>query len=181
MFGTRGTARSRRVLASLAVIAAVTGFLGSAPAHSQGADGPCRITGGYAALFRDVLLPDGTFGYRGVMILRTRACGDGPKGIDGVFAPVGAGPVKCTPVETPRLDESRCDFVGIPGALGLAGVPVVVNATAHTSGVNNDHLHDDDTVEQFMASRIQPGAEIKTSECVLQLPEDNGRFACTLF
>ena len=62
-----------------------------------------------------------------------------------------------------------------------AGVPVVVSATAHTSGVNNDHAHDDDTVNKLLQSKIQPGAVIKTSECVLQLPEDGGQFACTLF
>ena len=181
MFGTRVTGHSRRIVASLVAVVAVTSFLGSATARSQGDDGECRITGGYAALFRDVLLPDGTFGYRGVMIMRTRACGDGPKGIDGVYAPLVGQPAKCTPVETPRIDESRCDFVGLPGVVGLSGIPVVVSATGHTTGINNDHLHDDDTVERFMDSRIQPNAVVKTSECVLQLPEDNGRFACTLF
>jgi hypothetical protein len=181
MFGTRVTGRSRRLVASLVVVVAIASFLGSAHAHSQGADGECRITGGYAALFRDVLLPDGTFGYRGVMILRTRACGDGPKGIDGTFAPLVGTPAKYTPVETPRIDESRCDFAGLPGVRGLSGMPVLVSATAHTSGVNNDHIHDDDTVEQLMESRIQPNAVVKASDCVLQLPEDNGRYACTLF
>jgi hypothetical protein len=88
--------------------------------------------------------------------------------------------VKCTPVETPRIDESRCQFEGLVG-LAPAGVPVVVSATAHTSGINNDHLHDDDTLEKFQDSRIQPGAVIKASECVLEAPEDGGRFACTLF
>jgi hypothetical protein len=182
MIGTNERGRTRRVVASV-VAAGVLAFAGSAPARSQAQDGACRITGGYAAVFHDVLLTDGAFGYRGVIILRTRSCGDGPKGVDGVFTPLaGAGsPAKCTPVETPRIDESRCTFEGIPGVGGLPGVPVVVSATAHTTGVNNDHVHDDDTVEKLLESRVQPGAEIKTSECVLQLPEDGGRFACTLF
>jgi hypothetical protein len=157
-------------------------LLAAAPAaHSEGDEGACRISGGYGAIFHDVPLPDGSFAYRGVIILRTRACGDGPKGVDGTFRPLSGTPATCTPVETPRIDESRCEFTASAGLLGLAGVPVVVNATAHTSGVNNDHVHDDDTVEKLLDSRIQPGAVIESSECVLQLPEDGGRFGCTLF
>lgn len=178
---TNVTGRSRRVIASLVGVVALTAFIGSAPAHSQGDDGPCRITGGYGALFRDVRLPDGSFAMRGVIILRTRACGDGAKGVDGTFLPMGGTPIKCTPVETPRIDESRCDFTTGVGVGGIAGLPVVVDGTAHTSGVNNDHAHDKDTLEQLMASRIQPGVDLKSSECVLQVPEEMGRFACTLF
>jgi hypothetical protein len=156
-------------------------LLAAAPAaHSEGDEGACRISGGYGAIFHDLAVPDGTFAYRGVMILRTRACGDGPKGIDGNFVIVGGSLVKCSPVETPRIDESRCAFEGVPG-LGPPGAPVMVTATAHTSGVNNDHVHDDDTLQKLQDSRIQPGAEIKSSQCVLELPEDGGRRACTLF
>ena len=179
MIGTNARGRSRRVVAPF-LAALVLAAVGSAPAHSQGADGPCRITGGYAAMFHDLPLADGTFAFRAVIILRTRACGDGPKGVDGVFAPVGGTPAKCTPVETPRIDESRCQFEGLPG-VGQPGVPVVVSATAHTSGLNNDHIHDDDTLEKLQESRLQPGVEVKSSECVLQLPEDGGQRACTLF
>ena len=169
----------RAVAVALAV--GLTAVLGSAPAHSQGDDGECRISGGYAALFHDVALPDGTFAYRGVMIMRTRACGDGPKGIDGSFRPLTGTPAKCTPVETPRIDESRCSFEGLPGVLAITGSPVVVQATGHTSGINNDHVHDDDTLEKLQDSRIQPGVVVKSSECVLELPEDGGQRACTLF
>jgi hypothetical protein len=165
---------------ALALAVGLTSLVGSAAAQSPPDDGPCRISGGYAALFHDVALPDGSFAFRGVIILRTRACGDGPKGVDGVFSPLGGTPAKCSPVETPRIDESRCSFEGVP-ALGAAGVPVVVSATAHTSGVNNDHAHDDDTVDKLLQSRVQPGVVVKTSECVLEAPEDGGQFACTLF
>jgi hypothetical protein len=167
------------VLRLAAAVAVVTAF-GSAPARSQGDDGPCRISGGWAALLHDVALPDGSMAYRGVIILRTRACGDGPKGVTGAFAPIAGSPASCSPIETPRLDESRCAFEGSLG-VGVAGTPVVVTATAHTSGVVNDHVHDDDTAEQLLASRVQPGAEVATSECVLLLPEDGGRYGCTLF
>jgi hypothetical protein len=177
--GTTLRGRTRRVV-TVALTVALAAVIGSTPARSQGDDGECRITGGYAALSRDQPLPDGTFAARGVMILRTRACGDGPKGIDGVFAPVGGTPAKCTPVETPRIDESRCQFEGVP-AIGPAGAPVAVSATAHTTGVFNDHVHDDDTLEKLQEARIQPNAVVKTSQCVLLLPEDGGRFACTLF
>jgi hypothetical protein len=178
-----GSSERRRASRAVAVALAVglTAFLGSAPAHSQGDDGACRISGGYAALFHDVALPDGSFAYRGVMILRTRACGDGPKGIDGSFHPLVGTPAKCTPVETPRIDESRCSFEGLPGLGGLAGSPVLVQATGHTSGINNDHVHDDDTLEKLQDSRIQPGVVVESAECVLELPEDGGQRACTLF
>jgi len=179
--GMQRRGRGARLLAVAAAVAAAA-LAGSAPAQSQTPpdDGPCRITGGYAALFHDLAVGDGTFAYRGVMILRTRACGDGPKGIDGSFQPLGGSLAKCTPVETPRIDESRCDFAGVPG-LGVSGAPVVVQATAHTSGVNNDHAHDDDTLQKLMESKIQPGVVVRTSECVLEVPEDGGQRACTLF
>lgn len=165
-------------------MAAVVALLAAAvvtagPARSQD-DGACRITGGYGAVFHDLAMPDGSFAFRGVIILRTRACGDGAKGVSGSFQPVGGVTATCTPVETPRIDESRCAFEGSVG-FGTAGVPVVIVATAHTSGVINDHVHDDDTVERLREARIQPGAEVKTSECVVELPEDGGRSACTLF
>ena len=153
--------------------------VGAGPARSQD-DGACRITGGYGAVFHDVALPDGSFAFRGVIILRTRSCGDGARGVSGSFHPVGGVAATCTPVETPRIDESRCQFEGSTG-IGTAGVPLVIVATAHTSGVVNDHLHDDDTVERLQESRVQPGAEVKTSECVVELPEDGGRSACSLF
>ena len=172
--------RGHRWRLAAVVALAVGGVLAGGPARSQDGDGACRITGGYGAVFHDVPSPAG-FGYRGVIILRTRSCGDGARGVSGSFAPVGGGtPASCTPVETPRIDESRCEFSASLG-FGTAGMPVVIRATAHTSGVFNDHVHDDDTVERLQESRIQPGAEVKSSECVVALPEDGGRFACSLF
>ena len=168
--------RRRRSAAAVVLLA---GAFVTTPARSQD-EGACRITGGYGAVFHDLALGDGTFGFRGVIILRTRSCGDGPKGVSGSFHPVGGVSATCTPVETPRLDESRCAFEGSAG-LGAPGMPVVIVATAHTSGVFSDHVHDDDTLEGIQRSRIQPGAEVKTSECVVELPEDGGRSACTLF
>ena len=162
-----------------AVVALLAAAFTTAPARSQD-DGACRITGGYGAVFHDLALPDGTFAFRGVIILRTRSCGDGARGVSGSFHPVGGVSASCTPVETPRIDESRCAFEGSAG-MGTPGMPVVIIANAHTSGVFSDHVHDDDTVERLQESRIQPGAEVKTSECVVELPEDGGRSACTLF
>ena len=172
--------RGWRVAAAAALLAA-TVVVGAPAANSQDGDGACRITGGYGALFHDVPLADGSFGHRAVIILRTRSCGDGAKGVSGSFVPLGGTPVSCTPVETPRLDESRCSFEGSLGYGAVPGLPVVVNATAHTSGVINDHVHDDDTVERLQEARVQPGVEVRTSECILEVPEDGGRFACTLF
>jgi hypothetical protein len=167
------------VLVAIAATAAVA-LVVVAPASSKGQDGPCRISGGYGAVFHDQPLPDGSFGYRGVIILRTRACGDGPKGIDGTFRPVSGSPATCTPVETPRIDESRCEFTASLG-LALAGTPVVIAATGHTSGAINDHVHDDDTIEKLQEAKVQPGVDVRSSECVLLLPEDGGRSGCTLF
>jgi hypothetical protein len=73
-----------------------------------------------------------------------------------------------------------CSFTGSLG-VALAGTPVVVTATAFTSGVANEHLRDTDTLEEFSDARIQPGAEERTSQCVVMVPEDGGRFGCSLF
>jgi hypothetical protein len=175
-------ARSGRVRRRAAVVAAalVLTFLGSAPAHSENRDGPCRIVGGFASVIADQPLPDGSFGYRGAIILFTRACGDGPKGVSGTFRPVAGSPTSCAPIAAPRIDQAACAFTGSLG-IGLAGTPVAVSATGYTSGVVNDHAHDQDTVARLGAAKVQPGADQQTSECVLLVPEAPGRFGCSLF
>ena len=171
----RGRRRAAVLVASLALLVA-----GSVPARSEDTSGACRIIGGTAALLADQRLPDGTFAYRGVITITTRACGDGPKGVSGAFAPIAGTATSCAPTPTPRIDESACTFVGSLG-FAAAGTPVVVSATAYTSGVANEHLRDDDTLQEFQDARIQPGAEERTSQCIVTVPEDGGRFACSLF
>jgi hypothetical protein len=183
MGGDQGRRRRGRGAAAASVIAAIALVaFGSTPARSEGDvhDGACRISGGYGAVLADQALPDGTFGYRGVIILFTKSCGDGPKGVSGTFRPVVGSPATCTPIAAPRIDQAACSFVGSLG-VGLAGTPVVVNASAYTSGVIDEHLHDRDTVKEASDARVQPGAEQLASECVLLLPEDGGRIACSLF
>lgn len=173
--------RARRrlaVVAAVGVLAALASV--SFPARSEDTSGECRIIGGNAALLADQRLPDGTFALRGVITISTQACGDGPKGVSGVFRPVAGNPFSCAPTPTPRIDEGVCTFTGSFGA-ALAGTPVTVSATAYTSGVANEHLRDDDTLEEFQDARIQPGADERTSQCVLLVPEDGGRFGCSLF
>ncbi len=169
-----------RRLLTISAAVALFSALGSAPAHSENTDGACRIVGGNAALLADVQLPGGGFGLRGVIVLYTRACGDGAKTIAGAFQPVAGSTISCTPTPTPRIDESACSFTGSLG-VALAGTPVLVTATAVTSGTTNEHLHDRDTVNEFKDARIQPGGQSQTSQCLVTVPEDGGRFGCTLF
>jgi hypothetical protein len=169
-----------RRLAAVAAATLALAILGSAPAHSENTDGACRITGGNAALLADQILPDGSIAFRGVIIVYTRACGDGAKGVSATFAPVAGSPTSCSPTPLPRIDQTACTFHGSL-AVGLEGTPVVVTATAFTSGTSNEHLHDRDTIAEFQDARVQPGVEQKTSQCVVMLPEDGGRFGCTLF
>lgn len=119
-------------------------------------------------------------GFRGVITISTQACGDGPKGVSGSFRPLAGTPTTCAPTPTPRIDEGVCTFTGSLG-VGLEGTPVVVTATAYTSGVVNEHVRDRDPLEEMRDARVQPGAEQKTSQCVALLPEDGGRFGCSLF
>lgn len=155
--------------------------VGSLPARSdEYIDGACRIAGGHAALLADQILPDGTIAYRGAILIVTHGCGDSPKGVSGTFRPVAGTPTSCSPIASPRIDEAACAFAGNLG-LGLEGTPVVVTATAYTSGVINEHVHDRDTAEELGDARFQPGAETVTSECVVMMPEDGGRFGCSLF
>lgn len=173
-------ARTLRGRWAVVAAAAIVLGAGSVPAaHSEDTSGECRIIGGNAAVLADQRLPDGTFTLRGVVTILTRACGDGPKGVSATFSPVAGAAVACAPVPTPRIDEGAC-AVGSVG-VGLAGTPVVVTATAYTSGVANEHLRDDDTLKEFQDARIQPGAEERTSQCVVLVPEDGGRFGCSLF
>ena len=174
---------ARTVRGRWAVVASTAILLvaGSVPAaQSEDTSGECRIIGGNASLLADQRLPDGSFGFRGIVTILTRACGDGPKGVSAVFAPLAGSPTSCAPVPTPRIDESACAFAGNL-SVSLAGTPVVVTATAYTSGVANEHLRDDDTLEEFQDARIQPGAEERSSQCVVLVPEDGGRFGCSLF
>ena len=165
------------MVVAVGVVAALAWMV---PAQSEDTSGACRITGGNAALLADQRLPDGTFTLRGVITISTRACGDGPKGVSGAFAPIAGNPFSCAPVPTPRIDESACQFTG-SFAIAPPGTPVTVSATAYTSGAANEHLHDRETLEEFSDARIQPGAEERTSQCVLLVPEDGGRFGCSLF
>jgi hypothetical protein len=163
------------------VATAIVLVAGSVPAAlSEDTSGKCRIIGGSASLLADQRLPDGTFGFRGVITILTRACGDGPKGVSGSFMPIAGSPLSCSPTPTPRIDEGVCGFSPVPG-FAPAGTPVIVTATAYTSGVANEHLRDDDTLKEFQDARIQPGAEERSSQCVMMVPEDGGRFGCSLF
>jgi hypothetical protein len=164
------------VVVAVGLVAALATF----PAWSEDTSGECRITGGNAALLADQRLPDGTFVVRGVITISTQACGDGPKGVSGAFTPISGNPFSCAPTPTPRIDEGVCAFTP-GGSLLLAGTPVTVTATAYTSGAANEHLHDRDTVKEFQDARIQPGAEERSSQCVLLVPEDGGRLGCSLF
>lgn len=165
----------RRAAAAVVILVA-----GSVPAaNSEDTSGECRIIGGSASLLADQPLADGSFAFRGIVTIVTRACGDGPKGVTATFTPIAGAATTCAPVPTPRIDEGAC-AVGSVG-VGLAGTPVVVSATAYTSGVANEHLHDRDTLQEFQDARIQPGAEERTSQCVVLVPEDGGRFGCSLF
>jgi hypothetical protein len=167
------------VVAAVGLVAALASF--SFPARSEDTSGECRIIGGNATLLADQRLPDGTFGLRGVITIMTQACGDGPKGVSGVFAPIAGNPFSCAPTPTPRIDEGVCLFAPVPSGAALPGTPVTVSATAYTSGAANEHLHDRETVKEFQDARIQPGAEERTSQCVLLVPEDGGRLGCSLF
>ena len=167
------------VVAAVGLVAAVVSF--SVPAFSEDTSGECRITGGNAALLADQPLPGGGFGLRGVITISTQACGDGPKGVSGVFTPVAGNPFSCAPTPTPRIDEGVCLFSPVPSGAALPGTPMTVSATAYTSGVANEHLHDRETLQEFEDARIQPGAEERTSQCVLLVPEDGGRYGCSLF
>lgn len=96
----------------------------------------------------------------------------GPKGISATFTPIVGSPASCEPSPSVRFDAAACTFTGSIGA-GLAGTLVTISATGYAGGTDQAGLGGGD--------ELTPGAQRKVSECIVTMPEDGGRFGCTLF